>query len=170
MTHFLGKTIQVTFSISWNDNVSFVIEELKEEPVFNLLSTKALKDSAIEDFYENQWKTKTGHGKYTHNPVSIHNHRPAYSTVQGDHVLPKCQIMPPNPLWIWLDDWHLDSNFAGGNGWIYLDDWKSTTKKPENSTKFRFRRWIRTRVLKKVSHKITVLKSWLLIEYGRIRF
>lgn len=86
--------------------------------------------------------------------MSVHTDRPSYSAVDGRPILPKSQIMTPTPLWLWADEWHLDNHTDGEDGWIYVDDWKSSTFKPENSTKFRFRRWIRTRVLKKVSFQI----------------
>ena len=157
----MNKNIQVTCNISWNDNITFVIEQLEEEPIICRLF-KPLDEEIIVDFYENQWKNKTpGHTKYTHSPISIHNHRPTYSTVNGDPVLPKSQIMPPSPLWIWLDDWHIDCSLNAENGWIYLDDWKSSIQKTENSTKFRFRRWIRTSILKKVSFFLKFVNYFL---------
>lgn len=150
----MNETIQVACNISWNDNITFVIERLEEEPVFCRMCAP-LDGKIIVDFYENQWKCKTpGQKKYTHNPISIQNHRPPYSTVNGDHVLPKSQIMPPNPLWAWVDEWHLDCSLNSENGWIYVDDWKSSIQKDENSTKFRFRRWIRTLALTKVKFSI----------------
>lgn len=151
---------------------------MKEEPIFCRLSIP-LDNEFFEDFYENQWKSKApGHNKYIHSPISIQSQRPAFSTVNGDQVLPKSQIMPPNPLWTWTDDWHLDCSFNNENGWIYLEDWKSSIQKTENSTKFRFRRWIRTRIYSKVSpdlfkHKDVIsfrimlsvnLKIWILFQ------
>lgn len=138
--------IQITHKLTWNDDVSFLIEELPEDPaIYRLL--RPVNDDVIDEFYENQWK---GHSKYNHNPISVHSHRPAFSTVNGGHVLPKSHIMPPTPLWVWIDDWHLDNSMGTQDGWIYVDDWKSSQIKAENLTKFRFRRWIRTRTLKKV--------------------
>lgn len=117
------------------------------------------KEFVIEDFYENQWKSNIlGHAKYSHNPMSVHTDRPSYSAVNGRPVLLKSQIMPPTPLWKWIDDWHIDNHSEWKNGWIYIDDWKSYTFKPENSTKFRFRRWIRTLALKKVSFTCLALR------------
>ena len=143
--------MQISYKISWNDKITFVIEQLQEAPVFcQLLHSE--KELIIDDFYENQWKSNSlGHSKYSHSPISVHTDRPPYSTINGHFVLPKSQIMPPTPLWLWIDDWHIDNFSEFENGWIYIDDWKSSIYKPENSTKFRFRRWIRTRALKKVS-------------------
>ena len=151
VTKFFDKILQVSYKLSWNDNVTFVIEQLQEAPIFCLLQ-QSENECVVQDFYENQWKNNTlGHSKYSHNPISAHTDRPPYSTLNGRPVLPKSQIMPPTPLWFWIDDWHLYSIPECTNGWIYVDDWKSSTFKQENSTKFRFRKWIRTMALKKVT-------------------
>ena len=111
---------------------------------FNQL--QSANEEIIDDYYENQWKKNSN---FTH--ISIRScYRPPYSTVSGDHVLPKSQIMPPTPLWIWIDDWHLDNFLGTQDGWIYANDWKSSKTKEQSLAKFRFRRWIRTRTLKKV--------------------
>ena len=147
----MNEKIQVIYNITWNDHISCVIEMLEQEPVFCRM-LKPLDEKIVVDFYENQWKSKTpGHRNYTQNPISIHNHRPKYSTLSGEHVLPKSQIMPPNPLWDWIDEWHLDCSLNSESGWVYVDDWKLPIQKAEGSTKFRFRRWIRTCMLKKVT-------------------
>lgn len=146
--------MQISYRLSWNDNITFVIEQLQESPAFCQFQ-QSEDGYAIQDFYENQWKSNSlGHSKYSHNPISVHTDRPPFSTLNGRTVLPKSQIMPPTPLWRYIDDWHLDSVSENSNGWIYVDDWKSSSLSPENSTKFRFRRWIRTMALKQVRNQI----------------
>lgn len=128
-----------------------MIEQIYEIPVFCKFHQPE-SGVVVDDFYENQWKSNTlGNSKYSHNPISVHTDRPPYSTINGRPILSKTHLMPPTPLWVWIDDWHLDTFPNNEDGWIYMEDWKAATLKPENSTKFRLRRWIRTRILKKVS-------------------
>lgn len=143
--------IQITHYINWNNNVCFVIEQLNELPAFIRLQRLACENVIIEDFYENQWKRNIlGHHNYSNEQIFTHGQRPCYSTVNGDYALPKLHIMPPNPLWTWIDEWSLDSLSENEGGWIYFDDWKSPLGYKPYSTKYRFRRWIRKRSLKKV--------------------
>lgn len=151
------------YYISWTDNIYFTITDQDELPVFCLFS-KSLDNQALDDFYENQWKCKSfDHSKYTHNPLFMNSYRPSYSTINGGHVLHPSQIMPPNPAWEWLDEWHIDCISESYEGWIYIDDWKSSSLKPEHSTKFRLRRWIRTRAIKKVIDVYKTLRANSLI-------
>lgn len=150
MTKFLSYFIRIDYNISWSNNVTFSIIPLDEVPLVFRFRTSE-DDSMIDEIFENQWKCKSKDvSKYTHNPLSIHNHRPPYSTACGKHALPKSHIMPPNPNWKWVDDWHIDDTFKNDGGWIYADEWFSAALRPEFSTKFRFRRWIRTRSFKSV--------------------
>lgn len=165
MTKIFDKNIQVTYKISWNDNISFLIEELPEDPVVYLFSQPENSD-IIDDFYENQWKS---HSKYTYNPLSVHNHRLPYSTVNGGQVLPRSQIMPPTSMWVWTDDWHLDNSIEAQDGWIYIENWNASQMMEENSTKFRFRRWIRTRTLKQVNNVFDFL-FLIFLEYHWKKF
>lgn len=151
MAYFLDKIIQINYTISWNDKISFTIDTLEDPPAFCSFS-KSQDDQTLDEFYENQWKSKSlDRSKYTHNPISMNNHRPPYSTINGGQVLHRSQIMPPNPTWEWLDEWHIDCISESQDGWIYIDDWKSSGLRPEHSTKFRLRRWIRTRAIKNVN-------------------
>ena len=152
MCKFYSQIIEITHYINWNNNVCFVIEQLNELPAFIRLQNSDCENVIIEDFYENQWKRNIlGYHKYSNEQIFTHGKRLCYSTVNGDYVLPKLHIMPPNPLWTWIDEWSLDDSLSENEGgWIYLDDWKSPLEHKPYSTKYRFRRWIRKRSLKKV--------------------
>ena len=142
--------MRIDYNISWSSNVTFSIIPIDEIPlIFRFQTTE--DGCVIDDIYENQWKSKGKDiSKYTHNPLTIHNHRPHYSAACGKHVLPRSHIMPPNPNWKWNDDWHVDTTFKTEGGWVYADEWFSSIQRPEFATKFRFRRWIRTRSIKNV--------------------
>lgn len=141
----------VTYSGSWNDNVSFVIEEFKEVPVFMHFRSDCTENEAIDEIYENEWKHHLiGDTKYSHSHTNVLDKRPPFSTINGYPVPSKDQFMTPCPWWTWLDNWHIDDSIKTEDGWLYLDYWYAGKVGHPDKTKMRVRRWIRKRLLIKV--------------------
>lgn len=156
--HFLckafGHLLQITYSGSWKNDAEFVVEEKTELPVLLKHLQPANHGDAVDDFYENQWRQSIiGKPRYSYKHFSVKGARPPFSTMSGRLVLPRDQIMTPCPHWVWTDDWHIDTSLGEPEGWIYVDHWHASQCAAPETTKFRVRRWIRTRHLNKVKQR-----------------